>query len=294
MARLLETRQVQVCEYRLEQGKSAVEYEARLALSSPDELIVIVRNISDHKRLEEQLRQSQKLEAIGRLAGGLAHDFNNLLTVVQGNAHLIIEEFGNNESALEFAQQISAAATRGADLVRQLLAFGRKQVLQPRVLSLNTVVSSVHSLLPRLLGEDIMLELDLAPDLGLVKADPNQLEQVFVSLAAFAKARMPTGGRLHVHTGNAVAGRDYDKELTGLDSKPLVQLVLDDTGTPLDDNTRANVFEPFFGNLGAAHTGLGLASVYGIITQSGGAIRIIDAPSGGARFQILLPRVDAS
>jgi signal transduction histidine kinase len=294
MARLLETRQVQVCEYRLEQGKSGVDYEARLALSSPDELIVIVRNISDHKRLEEQLRQSQKLEAIGRLAGGLAHDFNNLLTVVQGNAHLIIEEFGNNENALEFAQQINAAATRGADLVRQLLAFGRKQVLQPRVLSLNTIVSSVHSLLPRLLGEDILLELDLAPDLGLVKADPGQLEQVFVSLAAFAKARMPTGGRLQVRTGNAVAGKDYDRELTGLDSRRLVQLVLDDTGTPLDDNTRANVFEPFFGNLGAAHTGLGLASVYGIITQSGGAIRIIDAPSGGARFQILLPRVEAS
>ncbi|HSL72025.1 MAG TPA: diguanylate cyclase [Longimicrobiales bacterium] len=291
--RLVATREVQVCEYRLEDDDGAQQYEARLALSGDDEVVAIVRNTSEQRRLEEQLRQSQKLEAIGRLAGGLAHDFNNLLTVVQGNAHLIIEESGENDSVREFALQIDSAAGRGADLVRQLLAFGRRQVMQPRLLSLNSVLNSVHAMLPRLLGEDVILEMDLDSDLGLVKADPGQMEHVIVSLAAFAKARMPNGGKLKIRTRNAVAGQDYDPQLISLDADELVLLTMNDSGTALDENTRAHIFEPFFGK-SASQTGLRLASVYGIVTQSGGAIMLDDEPNGGARFQIFLPRVDTT
>ena len=291
LSRLFETRDVQVCEYEEEVGASLSQYEARLAIIGDDEAVVILRNISDRKRLEEQLRQSQKLEAIGRLAGGLAHDFNNLLTVVQGNAHLLMEEFPQDESAHDFAQQISTAATRGADLIRQLLAFGRKQVMQPRVLNLNGVVSTVQGLLPTLIGEAIRLEVDLQEDLGLVKADPGQIEQVLVNLASYAKMRMPAGGVIRIRTRN-VRDQDYDPQMIPLGSKELVCLTVEDNGSPLDEQTRMLVFEPFSTDLTGPQSGLRLATVYGIVTQSGGTVRLEDAPSGGACFEIFLPRVD--
>ena len=290
IARLVQTRDVQVIEYTIATRDGVEEHEARLALIGADEIVVIVRNISDRRRLEEQLRQSQKLEAIGRLAGGIAHDFNNLLTVVQGNTHFLMEEMGDNDSARECIEHISRAAQRGADLIRQLLAFSRRQVLQPRVLHLNEVITSVQPMLARLLGEDIIIEAQVAPDLGLVRADPGQIEQVIVSLATFSKTRLPAGGNLRLTARNV---EDNGKgPLAG--HRAAVALEVADDGPRLDEKTRERIFEPFFGTIKAGHThGIGLASVYGIVTQSGGAILLDDAAAGdGICFRILLPRVD--
>jgi signal transduction histidine kinase len=292
VAQVFATRAIQMCEYQVISDHGAHQYEARLALVADDEAVAIVRNVSDRKLLEDQLRQSQKMEAIGRLAGGLAHDFNNLLTVVQGNAHLLLEEYAEQGDARELAMHIDSAASRGADLVRQLLAFGRRQVLQPRVLDLNTVIASVHALLPRLIGEDIEIELTLDPALWRVRADPGQIEQVIVNIAAFSKDRMPLGGVLRIATSNAEADLDSDPRLVTLPGGPAVRITIQDNGPELDEITRAHVFEPFYGTIGAGHAGLGLATVYGIVTQSGGAILLDDAPGGGARFQILLPPVN--
>jgi len=291
---VFESGRTQVVEYELETRAGVQHFEARFALRSSQEAVVIVRDTSDRRRLEEQLRASQKLEAIGRLAGGLAHDFNNLLTVVQGNAHLLLEEFADEPLALTLAGQIDTAAERGAHLVRQLLAFGRKQVLQPRMLSLNSVVNSVQTVLPRLIGESVRIELELDPELGLVRADPGQVEQVLVSLAAYAKERMPGGGTLRLTTTNARQGVDYPPDLvSSIRDTPLVLLTLSDTGTPLAPDTRERLFEPFFD---PQPTGIGsqleLAAVYGIILQSGGVITVDDTPTGGNAFRILLPRVD--
>jgi diguanylate cyclase (GGDEF)-like protein/PAS domain S-box-containing protein len=291
--RAFATRTVQMCEYQVVSDHGAHQYEARLARVADDEAVAIVRNVSDRKRLEDQLRQSQKLEAIGRLAGGLAHDFNNLLTVVQGNAHLLMEEYADRDDARELAMHINSAAKRGADLVRQLLAFGRRQVLQPRVLDLNTVIASVHALLPRLIGEDVEIRLNLDPEIGLVRADPSQIEQVIVNIGAFAKDRMQMGGVLKISTTNAEPEQDYDPQLLNVTPGPMVCITFEDNGPQLDEETRTHVFEPFYGTIGAGHAGLGLATVYGIVTQSGGGILLDDAPDGGARFKILLPRVAA-
>ena len=294
LAKLFSAREVQVLEYAQNTLDATKYYEARFARISDDEAVVVLRNVSDRKSLEYQLRQSQKLEAIGRLAGGLAHDFNNLLTVVQGNAHLLMDELASQPNAREYAQQIDDAAARGAELIRQLLAFGRKQVLQPRVVDLNTVVADVKPLLPSLVGEDIAVKLELDHHLGLVKADPAQIEHVLVNLAAYGKARMPHGGVLQITTRNGANGELDTAVLNVHDPASLVCLSVEDTGEPVDDETRANVFEPFFGDLTAPHSGLRLATVYGIVSQSGGTVVLDEAPSGGARFQIFLPRVDLS
>jgi len=289
IARLVESREVQVIEYATAGPDGVEEHEARLALIGTDEMVVIVRNVSDRRRLEEQLRQSQKLEAIGRLAGGIAHDFNNLLTVVQGNTHFLMEEMGDNENARECIDHISRAAHRGADLIRQLLAFSRRQVLQPRVLHLGEVITSVQPMLSRLLGEDIMIDADVHPELGLVRADPGQLEQVIVSLATFSKSRMPAGGNLRIVARNAEKGNGR------LSPQSAVLLEVADDGPPLDPKARERIFEPFFGTIKAGHNhGIGLASVYGIVTQSGGAISLDDTADAGICFRITLPRVETT
>jgi PAS domain S-box-containing protein len=294
VAQLFASKTVQVFEYRLDNGRGQRQYEARFAMAGEDEAVAIVRNVSDRKRLEDQLREGQKLEAIGRLAGGLAHDFNNLLTVVQGNAHLLMEEFSEKDVARGLAQEIDSAADRGADLIRQLLAFGRRQVMQPRVLNLNTVIASVHPLLPRLIGEDVLIDLKLDPELGLVRADPGQFEQVIVNLVAYARTRMPGGGTLHIGTANLPVAPERSAQNAALPADPLVRFTLSDTGPPLDEQARAHAFEPFYGAIGSAPGGLGLATVYGIVSQSDGMILLEDAPHGGARFQVYLPRVDLS
>jgi two-component system, cell cycle sensor histidine kinase and response regulator CckA len=236
------------------------------------------QDITERKELEEQLLQSRKMEAIGQLAGGVAHDFNNLLTVICGYGDLMLRLPGLNETGREFAQEILEAAKRASQLTRQLLAFGRRQTLQMRTLNLNTVVSDLEKMLGRLIGEDVELRTAYTADLGLVKADPGQIEQVIMNLVVNARDAMPAGGRLTIETANAGAQ---------------VMLAVSDTGTGMDSETAARVFEPFFTTKEVGKgTGLGLAMAYGIVKQSGGDIRVESEPGRGATFRIFLPRLD--
>jgi PAS domain S-box-containing protein len=245
---------------------------------------------TERRNLEEQLRQSQKLEAIGRLAGGLAHDFNNLLTVVQGNAYLLSDE-SLDPQAREFVQQIAQAAERGASLVRQLLAFGRRQLMQPAIVNLNTVVENTRSMLSRLIGEHIALEYDLDPNLGNTEVDAGQMEQVLVSLVVYARQVMHEGGELRIATRNGALALHGE---TGDDrQEEVVLLTVSDNGPGMDSETREHIFEPFFSTKNLAEaSGLGLATVYGIVRQSGGVISVSSEPGRGTTFEIALPRIN--
>jgi signal transduction histidine kinase len=282
---------VHVQEYHMHDENDDREFEVRLAASGDDTAVAVIRNVTHRKQLEAQLRQSQKLEAIGRLAAGLAHDFNNLLTVVQGNAYLLEEETRGNTAALDYVRQIGTAAERGATLVRQLLAFGRRQVLQPTTLNLNELVDRTRSMLRRLIGENILLEVDLDPDVGPVKADVAQIEQVLVNLAVNAREVMHEHGVLRISTRNgALVGPGI-----GHDAPPdnTVLLIVSDNGPGMDAETRERIFEPFFTTRGLAESsGLRLATVYGIIRQSGGTISVQSEPGQGTIFEIALPRAD--
>ena len=290
MQRAVATAEVQVHEYRIIENEELREFEVRIAASGDDGAVAIVRNITDRKSLEEQLRQSQKLEAIGRLAGGLAHDFNNLLTVVQGNAHLLSEEVDASPAARTYAEQIVTAAERGAALVRQLLAFGRRQVMTPSVVDLNTIVEGTRSMLARLIGENILLEVDLERELGLVKADAGQIEQVLVNLAVNAREVLGDGGILRISTRNGALA-PYGAEEGRADDTVL--LTVSDNGPGMDAQTRELIFEPFFTTRGMGRaSGLGLATVYGIVRQSGGTITVSSEPGRGTTFEIAFPRVN--
>lgn len=287
MDRAFTTSEVQVHEYRMAGAGEGHEFEVRVAPGDDDEVVAIIRDITHRKTLEEQLRQAQKLEAIGRLAGGLAHDFNNLLTVVQGNAHMLSEELADGDAA-EYVNQITTAADRGATLVRQLLAFGRKQVLQPSALNLNSLVEDTRTMLARLIGEHIQLEVDLDPELGLIKADAGQIEQVLVSLAVHARTVMREGGVLRIGTRNTAL---VAHGANGESQDNMVLLTITDNGPGMDEETRERVFEPFFTTKGLAESsGLGLATVYGIVRQSGGTIAVLSEPGRGTSFEIALPR----
>jgi PAS domain S-box-containing protein len=253
-----------------------------------------LRDITERKSLEDQLRQAQKMEAVGQLAGGIAHDFNNLLTAILGNAELLQAEMGPRDPQRLDVQEISRAAHRAATLTRQLLAFSRKQVLQPRIVTLNAVVTDLSAMLRRIIGEDIELRLELDHGLGQVLADAGQLEQVITNLAVNARDAMPRGGRLTIRTAN-VAAEDVaasDPEAPPL-LGPLVAVSVADTGTGMDERTQARLFEPFFTTkeLGRG-TGLGLATVYGIVRQSGGHIRVRTRLHHGTTFTVYLPRVE--
>lgn len=256
----------------------------------------------DRKRAEEelrlgetQLRQSQKMEAVGQLAGGIAHDFNNLLTAITGYSDLLLEDLAPNDPRRLDIDEIRAAARRAASLTQQLLAFSRKQVLQPRVLSLNEVVTNAEKLLRRLIGEDIALQTRLDPAIGAIMADPAQLEQVIVNLAVNARDAMPNGGRLVLGTANVTfdaAGAAGDAVVP---AGAYVQLTVSDTGMGMDDETKARLFEPFYTTKGPGKgTGLGLSTVYGIVKQSGGFIWVNSEPARGTTFDMCLPRVDAA
>jgi PAS domain S-box-containing protein len=252
----------------------------------------ICRDISDRKELEEQLRQAQRLEAIGRLAGGVAHDFNNLLTVISGYTETLLE--GRDRASEPELDQIAAAAERAAILTRQLLAFSRRQVLLPRVLQLNDIVGGLTPMLSRLIGEDVELVATLEPSLDPVLADPNQLEQVLVNLAVNARDAMPKGGLLTIHTENVELDEEYVAQHTDAVVGPHVMLSVSDTGVGMDAETLSHVFEPFFTTkpLGIG-TGLGLATAYGIVKQSGGSMWVYSEPGQGATFKALLPRADS-
>jgi PAS domain S-box-containing protein len=254
----------------------------RDAQGRPSSMIGTVQDITDRRRLEEQLLQSQKMEAIGRLAGGVAHDFNNLLTAIIGYADLLARRVKGTPRLEHNVAEILEAAERAAGLTRQLLAFSRKQVLQPRVLSLNAAVADIESMLRRVIGEDVQLVTALAEGLGRVRADPTQLEQVILNLAVNARDAMPDGGRLTLETANVE-----------MDGGRYVALAVTDSGVGMDAETRSRVFEPFFTTKEPGKgTGLGLAMVYGIVAQSGGSIRVHSEPGRGTTFKVFLPRVD--
>jgi PAS domain S-box-containing protein len=243
------------------------------------------------RETEDRLRQAQKMEAIGRLAGGVAHDFNNLLTVILSSADLGLLESGVDQTArLEF-EEIRAAGLRAQALTRQLLAFSRRQVLQPQVVDLNARVRDLEQLLARLLGEDVEVRSRLAPGLRRVVIDPSQLEQVILNLAVNARDAMPAGGILSLETANVVLDDDYAARHVGATTGPQVMLAISDTGTGMDAETRARVFEPFFTTKPKGKgTGLGLSTVYGIVKQSGGSIWAYSEPGQGTTFKVYLPR----
>ena len=250
------------------------------------------RDITERKHLEVQLRQAQKMEAIGQLAGGVAHDFNNLVTVITGYSELVLQSLNATAPERRNVEQIKRAGERAAGLTSQLLAFSRKQLLQPKVLNLNAVVTNIDSLLQRVIGEHIHLVTVLEPTLGRVKADPGQIEQVIMNLAVNARDAMPQGGKLTVETADVDLDQAFAAQHVPLQRGPYVMLAVSDTGCGMDVETQAHVFEPFFTTKQPGKgTGLGLSTVYGIVKQSGGYIWASSELGQGATFKIYLPRV---
>ena len=257
-------------------------------------VMVLANDVTERRRLEEQFRQTQRMEAVGQLAAGVAHDFNNLLTVITGYCELLFHALADRTPELRRVQEIHRAAARAASLTRQLLTFSRKQALDPRVLDLGEVVQGMVPMLSRLLGEHVRLNTTRALLLGRVKADPGQIEQVVMNLAINARDAMPDGGTLTIALGDVeldAAPRGVD---VALRSGPHVMLAVSDTGCGMDAATRVRIFEPFFTTKEVGKgTGLGLATVYGIVQQSDGAIQVESEPGRGATFRIYLPRVEA-
>jgi signal transduction histidine kinase/ActR/RegA family two-component response regulator len=251
------------------------------------------KNEAQKRQLEEDLRQSQKMEALGRLAGGVAHDFNNLLTVIKGHSELITERLSEKDPLQGSGQQIRKAADRAASLTRQMLAFSRRQALEPTVFDMNSLVADMYKLLKRLIHEDIEFTFRAGESLGRIKADTGQVEQVLLNLAVNASDAMPRGGKLVIETRNVVVDPEAVKSRPTVEPGLYVMLAVTDTGVGMSAETKARIFEPFFTTKESGKgTGLGLATVYGVVKQSGGFIWVDSTPGCGSRFEVYLPRVE--
>lgn len=299
---------VQEALYRLGTEKQIVRFEARFrgaaghyrwlmwnAAPSPEEglFYAVARDVTDYRQLEEQLRQSQRMETVGRLAGGIAHDFNNLLTVINGYSALLLSRLPQDDRARPGLEEIQKAGTRAAELTRQLLAFSRKQVLQLSVICLNTVIEEMRDVLRRVIGDNVELVTDLAPGLGWIRADVSQLQQVLINLASNARDAMPSGGYFTIRTANVEISPEEAAEFSDSEPGSYVLCSVSDTGTGMDEETTAHLFEPFFTTKPfGSSAGLGLATVYGIVRQIRGWIRVSSELGKGSEFQIYFPRCE--
>jgi PAS domain S-box-containing protein len=283
-------------EFITKQGvRVPVEMSTRLIfrMGTPVAVQGIARDITERRRLESHLSQSHRMEAIGRLAGGVAHDFNNLLTVIAGYSRWMLDDLPPDSPFTESASEILLAANRAAVLTNQLLAFSRNQVIQPIIVDLNHLVAELDQMLRRVIGEDIELVASMSPDLGRVKADPGQIEQVILNLVINARDAMPTGGKVLVETSNVEIDGEHARMRLDCPPGSYVMLAVSDTGCGFDENVRAHIFEPFFTTKETGKgTGLGLSTVYGIVKQGGGYIDVESKPGAGAAFRIYFPRVD--
>jgi hypothetical protein len=255
--------------------------------------LAVVMDITGRRQLEDQLRQARKMEAVGMLAGGVAHDFNNLLTIITGYSQLILNNLRNDDPNRSSVEQIMKAGERAAALTQQLLAFSRRQVLQPKVLDINRLVSSLTAMLRRLIGEDVELRLVLPPDAGCVHADPGQVEQVLMNLVVNARDAMPEGGILTVETANVELDESSTNRQMEVKSGAYIMLAVSDNGAGMDEATQARLFEPFFTTKGAGKgTGLGLFTVLGIVKQCGGGLQVSSELGRGTSVRVFLPRID--
>lgn len=262
---------------------------------APSQMVIVSRDITERKRLEQQLLQAQKMDALGKLAGGVAHDFNNLITAIIGYSEFLIEKFKNDEQTRGDLEEIKKAAERGSSLTRQLLAFSRKQVLSPKTLDINAIITNLKKMLMRLIGENIELVTSLENSLALAKVDPGQIEQVLVNLAVNARDAMPKGGKLTIETSNVTLEENYTSENSELRPGKYVMISVGDTGIGMDRDVQSRVFEPFFTTKRPGMgTGLGLSTVYGIVRQSGGSISLYSRPSRGTIFKIYIPAAEGS